>query len=439
MSLDIAAQDPFAMGAQIGRWGAWAVCGLLSVAAVWLAVAPLNAAAIVAAQVKVETYRKSVQHLEGGQVQAVLVKAGDQVVEGQPLLRLSAVAADSSVQALVDQLNAERARHARALAERAGREQLVFPADSIGASKASASLAAQLDAERQVFQARQRQLNGQVASLRRQADQVRAELGALQDQLKSGQFSRKLIADELDIHRDLLKREFIQQTRVMETERSLAERDERLASGRAEEAKAGQKLSDLDLKIAGVRDDYLRRASDEASDASRRITELEERLRPLQDALARQIVRAPAAGEVVDLRVHGTGAVVAPRETLMEIVPSATSLVLEGKLRPEDVADVEVGQPVNIQLTAFRQRSSRMVTGTVRYVSADATTDPSANGSIPYFLIRVVADAQDAQRLPRALTAGMPAVLYVQTKARTALEYLLQPFTDAMNAAMRER
>ncbi|MBN8506607.1 MAG: HlyD family type I secretion periplasmic adaptor subunit [Burkholderiales bacterium] len=429
--------DPFAKGRRIGRIGLLSVVALMIVALGWLATAPLSAAAIVSAQVKVESYRRPIQHLEGGQVQEVLVRAGDQVREGQPLVRLGQVAAESSFKTIEDQLNAEHVRLARAKAERANSAELKLPQAIERQLQTNPVLAEAVAAERALLASRRKLLEGQITELQGQAQQVRQELSALQDQLSSSASGRKLLAAELAIQQDLLSKEFVHQTRVMESQRALAERDERTASVRVEEAKARQKLSELSLRLAELRGDAVRRASDEIAEVHRNLAELEERIRPLKDALARQVLTAPIAGTVVDLKVHGNGVVIAPRETLMEIVPQSVALVFEGRLMPEDVGDVAVGQPVDIQVTAFRQRDARLLRGTVTYVAADATVDASGPPGTSHYLVRVVAKSEAAPT--QALSAGMPAVLFIQTKARTALDYLLQPLTDAMRHAMRER
>lgn len=431
--------DPFVKGQRIGRFGVFVVAGLFLAALIWLSLAPLSSAAIVDAQLKVESYRRPVQHLEGGLVHQVLVKAGDQVSEGQPLIKLAHVAAESSFKTIEDQLNAERVRLARAEAERVGASELRLPPNVLEVAKSAPSLAEVILAEKQLLLSRRRLTEGQAKELMAQSDQVRNELTALEDQLKSSDAGRQLLAAELAIQQDLQRKDFVNQTRVMESQRALAEKEERTASVKAESAKARQKLSELQLRMASLRDEVVRKASDEVAEINRRIAELEERIRPLKDALARQVISAPVAGVVVDLKVHGPGVVVAPRETLMEIVPKNGALVFEGKLIPSDVGDVAVGQSVEIQVTAFRQRATRILPGRVTYVSADALPDPSGLPAASHYLVRVQADPEAAAALPHALSAGMPATLFIQTRHRTAMEYLIQPLTDAMRLAMRER
>jgi HlyD family type I secretion membrane fusion protein len=430
--------DPFARGARIGRAGVVTIALLFGTAALWLGVAPLDGAVVMPAQVKVENYRKTVQHLEGGIVRAVLVRSGDRVQAGQALVQLEEVQADAAVAGLQDQLDGERARSVRADAERLRREALDFPPELRGRAASSVKLQSLLAAESELFATRRRQLVGQTALLRSQADQVGIELAALQDQLSAANANRKLIAAELAMNQDLYRREFVQQTRVMGFERTLADKDERRGEFAAEHARAQQKRVEIELKLISLQDEYHRRASDEYTEANRRMLDLQERLRPLSHLLSRQMVVAPVAGEVVDLRVHTIGGVIGPREVLMEIVPAQYTLLVEGKLRPEDVAELALGQRVDIQVTAFKQRSTPLLRGRVAYISADSLSENVNGMAVPHYLVQVTVDAGSEAALPARLSPGMPATVFINTQARTALDYLLQPLTDSMRKAFRE-
>ena len=433
-----ALHDPFEAGRRVGRAGAVAIVVLFGALFLWLMLAPLNGAVVLAGQVKVVDYRKTVQHLEGGIVQAILVKPGDHVKAGQPLLKLEAVQADAAVTGLQDQLDAERARSARADAERAMRAAIAFPAESRERAAASGRAQALLRAETETFIARRQQLTGQTALLRRQAEQVRAEVAALQNQVTAADANRKVLAEELAMNQDLYRRQFVQQTRLMAFERALADKDEARSSYQAELAKAQQKLVELALKAIALQDDYVRRASDDYVDANRRSLDLQERLRPLNSVLTRQVVVAPIAGEVVDLKVHTVGGVIAPREVLMEIVPAQRQLLIEGKVRPEDVAELRRGQRVDVQITAFKQRATPLLKGQLTYISGDSLMESNNGAFAPYYLVQASIDSPSEKALPARLGPGMPATLFIQTQARTAWDYLVQPLGDSMRKAFTE-
>jgi HlyD family secretion protein len=376
--------------------------------------------------------------LEGGIVGNVMVRSGDRVEMGQVLMQLEEVQADAGVEAIQDQLDAELARAARADAERMMREQVSFAPELNARAQPDTKAMSLLRAESELFTARRRQWKGQTALLRNQTGQVRAEISGLQSQIDAANTNRRLLEQELEINRDLFRREFVQQTRLMGFERALAEKDEQLGEHIAELAKAQQKLVELDLRVISLQDDYVKRASDEYADANRRAIELRERLRPMTNTLARRSLEAPVSGEVVGLRVHAPGAVIAAAEVLMEIVPDEPALLVEGRLRPEDVADLAIGQPVRVQIMAFKQRSTPLLSGRVTYLSGDSLVDTVNGYPVPHFLVHATVDAESAKGLPRRLVPGMPATMFIETKPRSALDYLLQPLTDSMRKAFTE-
>lgn len=222
--------DPFVNGARIGRAGALAIAVLFGGGFAWLSLAPLSSAVVVPASLVVESYRQPVQHLEGGIVRSLLVRSGDRVQAGQVLMQLEEVRADAAVQALQDQLDAELARNARADAERLMREKVTYPPDLVERAKTGQNASSLLEAEVELFAARRRQWLGQTALLRNQTAQVRAEIQGLQAQITAANSNRRLLEQELDMNRDLYRREFVQQTRVMGFERALAEKDEKRGS-----------------------------------------------------------------------------------------------------------------------------------------------------------------------------------------------------------------
>lgn len=153
---------------------------------------------------------------------------------------------------------------------------------------------------------------------------------------------------------------------------------------------------------------------------------------------ARQVVVAPVAGEVLNLRYPTPGAVIAPRETIADIVPVTPRLVLEARLRPEDIDRVRKGQAADVRLTAFNPRNTDLVRGVVIYVSADRLVDPATH--MPHYMALIEADAASLEAAGGlALQAGMPAEVYIRGEERTPLAYLLEPVTEVLHRAARER
>lgn len=411
--------------------------GLLPLFA-WLALAPLSSAVVANGFVKVDLDRRPVQHAEGGLVREVKVRDGQRVAQGQPLLVLGDVAVDADVNRLGLRLLAERAGMARLEAEQAGERALAFPPDLVGAAEADTRLAEQLGKERRLFDARHEALQGQVALLRAQRAKIGQEGVALRAQVERAAESLRHQRDELEVHRGLLKDGFVSPTRVSQLEAAVADYGVKLEERRSEAVRAEQRAVDTDLRIKALEGEYRQQASDQLKVAAARLAELQQELRKWTDASARQVIVAPTAGEVMNLKFTAPGAVVAPRETIADIVPVNPRLVVEARLRTEDVAAVRQGQAAEMRFSAFNHRSTPLVEGRVFYVAADRSIDPATRE--PHYVALIEADAASLARAGGlALQAGMPAEVFVRGHERTPLQYLAEPVTQVLGRAARER
>jgi HlyD family type I secretion membrane fusion protein len=140
----------------------------------------------------------------------------------------------------------------------------------------------------------------------------------------------------------------------------------------------------------------------------------------------------------VDLRVTSVGAVIAPRDPLLDIVPENPVLLVEARVRPEDISFVHPDAKADVRLTAFRQRITPTVEGTVSYISADRLVDK--NNNAPYYMVHVrVSPEALRQAGDLKLQAGMPAEVFIQTTARNALQYLLDPILGFLQRSLREQ
>ena len=186
-----------------------------------------------------------------------------------------------------------------------------------------------------------------------------------------------------------------------------------------------------------MRNQYQQQATDELKESNAKLRELQQRLEPSVDQVERQIVRSPVDGAVMAMRVSGVGAVIAPREPLLDVVPSRERLVVEAHIRPQDINSVQRDASALVRLTSFDPRTTPLLTGTVTMVSGERITTTDNHES--YFVATVEVDAGALAHQPNVrLQAGMPAELYIATGKRTLLEYLLRPLHVFSQRAMRE-
>lgn len=402
----------------------------------WVVLAPLSGAIIAPAFVKVDMNRKVVQHQEGGIVKQVLVRDGERVQQGQTLVVIDDVKLDATLDLLRTQHDGERAKAARLEAERAMLPEVKFPADMVERAR-EPKVVEFIQRESALFRARREALDSQIAVLRKQIRQTEDEAKALDGQIAAEARALKSQKEELALNEKLFKQNYVQKTRLMTLERAVAEYEARWEEHRAELAKTRQRSSELELRVLAQRNAYVQSATDELKEITTRLFDLEERLRPSKDAADRQRIAAPIAGVVVGQRVFAAGAVVGPREVLMEIVPEDKTLVVEARIRPEDINHVHKGSDAEVRLTAYKQRTTPLVAGNVNYVSADRMLDTQTG--TPYYVVHVDVPARALEEAGNLrMQAGMPAEVYIRTDSRSAFDYLFAPVTVYLRRGMRE-
>lgn len=404
----------------------------------WMALAPLSAAVVASSFVKVDLDRRVVQHAEGGTVREVKVRDGQHVEKGEPLLVLGDVAVDADLNRLNYRVAVERASLARLEAEQMSAASVQFPVQVIEAARNDPRLAEQMAKERALFSARRDALVGQSVLLRSQQAKVAQEAIGLRAQIVQASESLKHQMAELQTNRRLLDDGFISATRISQLEASVADYGVKLEEKRSDLARAEQRLLDADLRIKSLEGDYRQQASDQLKVSAARLAEIEQEQRKTVDASSRQVIVAPVTGDVINLKFTTAGSVVSPREPIADIVPSNPRLVVEAHVHTEDVSRVQQGQPAEIRFTAFKSRTARLVAGKVFYVAADRTLDRATNQA--YYVVLVEADAASiASAGDVKLQAGMPAEVYLKGEERTPLQYLVEPVTQVLRRAGRER
>jgi HlyD family type I secretion membrane fusion protein len=403
-----------------------------SLTALWATLAPISGAVIANARIKVELERKTVQHREGGIVREIKVRNGQKVRAGDVLVVVDDVRSDAELSLLEDQFRAERVRHARVSAETTLAREFTGPELSTEPRAAE-----HLARERAQFMARRRTLDEQLSALQMQMSAAFAQSAALQSQIESIRESGQLAGEELALNRKLVAEGHVARARLLPLQRADADYRSRLDESRGELALARQRAAELQARMADARNRYQQAATEELKTSAARLRELEERLRPSKDQVERQAIRSPVDGVIMGLRVTAPGEVLAAGAPIVDVVPSNEMLVVEARIRPQDINHVFAESPAKVRLAAFDARTTPLLPGRVTFVSPDRMTDADTGES--WFTATVEVDAAALRHHPEIrLKAGMPAELFVTTSDRTLFEYLVNPITAFTNRAMRE-
>ena len=191
----------------------------------------------------------------------------------------------------------------------------------------------------------------------------------------------------------------------------------------AEIARSRAKISEIRLQIIAIDEAARTEAQRELSELEPKIAELGERRIAIKDRLSRTDIRAPISGTINELDVNTIGGVITPAEALVTIVPKNAPLTVEARLSPTDIDQVSVGQHAKLRFSAFNQRTTPELQGSVAYVAAAATLDKASGQS--YFLAEIAITPQELRKLgANRLLPGMPVEVFVHTEPRTALSYL---------------
>ena len=400
--------------------------------ALWAWLAPLHAAVHAQGEVIFQSKRQAVQHLEGGIVKQILVKDGEQVKAGQPLVVLE----DDQVKPIVDMMEgqaaAESATMIRLEAEKNDLPTVSFPR---GVPAAIAQT------ETKLFNARREAFLSMLQVFRTQIEQTREMIKGGEEQLASKKKEIASLKEQLEANQTLLKDGYVTRTMVLELERLLAEKTGEREQISANIASNKQRLAEFEQRILAAKTERIQQAVNEMKITGLKRLELEERVRPSRNMLERQIIRAPVDGRVVGLKVSTIGGVVVPREPIMEIAPMADHLIIEAKVGINDISDLKLGQEAEVQIAAFHSSSIPPVKSKVTYISDDRLTTPTAQGPMPYYAVYLEMDPASLKALgpQNQLVPGMQAQVTIATRARTAFDYFIGPLRDRMGKALHAK
>lgn len=403
----------------------------------WASVAGIDAAVVAPGTVTVDTYRKTVQHLEGGIVRHIHVRDGDQVRKGDLLIELDETQARASYLVNYRRYLGELARLARLEAELQGSEKIEFPDVLLSARLSEGRAARVMATEEREFTTRREALEGEISVLRQRVGQLEERITGLQAQRRARLSLIDSVREERDSVGKLVERDLMPGSELRPLGRSLAEAEGEAGELLASIAGTRIEIGETELRIIQLKRDLEREVAAAMRETVGNVDALEEEMQALEDTLSRKRVLAPVSGTVINRQVHGEWAVLSPGEPILDLVPEDEPLVVEARVRPQDIDSVTPGLLADVRFTAFSFRTTPVVEGEVVFVSADSLEDRQTGE--PYFLTRIeVWEGEMAKLGDVVLRPGMPADVMIQTGERTPMQYLIKPLTDAIARSFTE-
>ena len=401
----------------------------------WASIAQIRGAVIASGNVEVESGRQAIQHPDGGMVAGIWVRDGERVDEGAAILELDSAELSSERSLLVRQFREVRAQVDRLSVEAGTGEELVFRDEKLATNNAVVKKT--LAEERTLYDTGRELLMQTIAHIDERKVSSTVYIEGIKLQLEATQDQLALIETEARDKEALLAKNMIPRPEVLRLLREEARLRGVIGEMKAEIARGQSTSASYEIEKLRTLAEQREKAQSELHALQLREAEIAERLRVIETRLSRLVLRAPMAGIVHSLRVFTVGGVIPAGAEVAAIVPEGLPLVLNVRIDPGQIDEVHAGQDVTVVFQSFNTRTAPEFIGRVRTVSADTVVDEVTG--LRFYTARVVLDApsEEAARV-RGILPGMPVDAYIQTRVRTPVDFLLDPFVDYIRHAFRE-
>ena len=409
----------------------WAVSACLLTALAWAHFAVLEEVTTGEGKATPSSKVQVIQNLEGGIVSEIFVREGQVVDKGDTLLRLD----DTRFLSNRGETEADRlalvARLERLAAEAEGREPSL-PAEI---TKGATQLA---EDELALYRSRQQRLQSEQRTLGEQLRQKEQELAEFRSKAQQYRSSLGLLQQELNMSQPLVASGAISQVEVLRLRRSLVEVRGSLEATNLAIPRAEAAMSEIRSKMEESELSFRSDAFKELNEVRTELQKITATSVAIEDKVSRTTVTSPVRGVIKQLKVNTIGGVVQPGSDMLEIVPLDDSLLIEAKVRPQDVAFLHPGQKAMVKFTAYDYTIYGGLKANLELISADTITDEEGNS---FYLIQVRTEKSHlgSEEHPLLIIPGMVATVDIITGEKSVLDYLLKPVLKARSEAMRER
>ncbi len=405
---------------------------LVAAFAAWAHYGRLDVVSTAMGEVIPSSQVKSIQHLEGGIVRAVMVKEGDRVKRGQALVTLEPTANDADVAELQARITALKADVARLAAEASGAAAISFPKDL------TQSQSALVSETRAFFDTRRQRIGNQLAGQREKIAQEKDRITEISARIDNNGQMLKLLREQISISKALMKDQLTNRMQHLNLLKEATTLKGHIAEDRAALKQAGAAHKGALNKLEAIRHSFNEKVREDLEKKRRSLEEFTSRLRKFEDSQRRTVLRTPVDGVVKSLYVFTVGGVVQPGGTVVDIVPGGDALIIEARLPPQEIGYVSAGQDALVTLTSADASRFGHLDGTVTHVSPDTI---QARDGQAFYKVRIETKGDFFQYREQRyrLVPGVQVMTSIRTGERSVLAYLADPFVSSARLAMRER
>jgi adhesin transport system membrane fusion protein len=405
---------------------------LVAAVAAWSYYGRLDVVSTAVGEVIPSTQVKNVQHLEGGIVREIMVREGDSVKTGEPLIKLEPIASDADVEELNSRLTALSADIARLSAESERLTKLTFPDDF------TTQHIKLVDETTAFFNARQRRLQSQLDAQQEKISETREQMQEISTRIKNARKMAKLLGEQIDISNKLMKNKQTNRMRHLDLLKEAEAINGSIGEDKATYRVAQAANKGAEKKLDAIKDSFIEKAREDLETKRRSFEEFSSRVRKFEDSLRRTVLRSPVDGVIKTLHVVTVGGVVAPGGTVVDVVPAGDRMIVEAKLPPQDIGYVHSGQSALVALASNDASRFGNLTGEVIQVSPD--TIEASDGQV-FYKVRIATEKDHFERdgATYRLVPGVQVTTSIRTGERSVLAYITDPFMSSANKALRER
>jgi len=410
----------------------WVVLGFVVIFIAWAALTELDRTVRGGGRIIASSQLQVISNPEGGVVEAILVRTGEEVEQGEELMRLDRTSTSSEFGSGEASVNALMAKIARLQAEVQGREP-VYP------RAADADSVRQIGIERSLHASRMAELASLVNAGQAAVAQSREAVREAEAMHRARTAARDAREQELELIRPLVERGIEPRLALIQAQSAYSVAAGEVAAASAAIARARSAVAEAQSGLSRQRQDWVAVAAGELAAAQAEYSARRSTLPALAERVERTTVRAPLPGRINRVLVTTVGGVAAPGAPLVELVPSEESLLVEVMITPQDIAFVRMNQKARVNVTAYDPSIYGALDGVVVAISPDAVMNEQTGQSFYTVQVRTASNAlEDRQGRPLPIGTGMVADVSLLGDKRSVLSYLLSPITRLSERAFRE-
>jgi adhesin transport system membrane fusion protein len=426
LSAAVAEQTPKKM-----RWVLYFWLIAFTIFIVWASLTEIDEIVRGSGEVVASGENRIVQNLEGGIVKKIMVKVGDSVEKGQPLLKIDNQKSEAQLSSATIKEWELQAKMARLKAEAEGRDFEV-PAGL------EESMPLLVENERSLYRSRQKQIDARIRALKDQKRQKEQELVETRQKIVHLERTEALIDKEVAMMRPMVAQGVKSKVAFMKLQREQSKIAEELTSAKNSIPRIEASISEEVNNIEEAESSFRNEAKKELNEVTAEAMRVKESSNALGDQMDRTLVRSPIKGVIQKLYIHTVGGVIKPGENLVEIVPTDDTLWLEVKIKPSDIAFIYPGQKANVKFTAYDFRIYGGLEGEVVHISADTVKEQKRKA---FYVIHIKTKKNylGTKKKPMKIIPGMTVSVDIMTGKKTVMDYIMKPILKAKQYTFTER